>query len=82
MKVASLTEEVIRRLKHTSLELPHSSRMEALEKLTQKMSNNGHMGSFMKRIMIKGIVKFEITVFVDVITPMSEFFDGVEQYSI
>ena len=59
VKVASLTEEVVRRLKHTSLNLPNSSRMEALEALSQKMSNSGHMQSFMKRIMMKGIVKFE-----------------------
>ena len=34
VKVASLTEEVVRRLKHTSLELDHTSRMEALEALS------------------------------------------------
>ena len=30
VKVATLTEEVVRRLKHTSLELPQSSRLETL----------------------------------------------------
>ena len=30
-----------------------------MENLSQKMSNSGHMNSFMRRIMVKGIVKFE-----------------------
>ena len=49
VKVATLTEEVIRRLKHTSRSLPHSSRLEVLEDLAQKMSNSGHRNAFMTR---------------------------------
>merc|ERR1712106_665507 len=47
VKVASLTEHVIRRLKHTSQSLPHSLRMETLEKFSQKMVNSGHKVPFM-----------------------------------
>ena len=58
VKVASLTQEVVRRLKHTRLELPHSSRMDVLESFSQKMSNSGHMNAFIKRILVAGICKY------------------------
>ena len=53
MKVSSLTEEVIRRLKHTGGDLPDSQRLENLEDLCQKMSNMGQKSLFMKRILCK-----------------------------
>ena len=58
IKVSSLTQEVVRRLKHTSLTLPHSRRMETLERFSQKMANSGHSNNFMKRILLSGISKF------------------------
>ena len=58
IQVSSLTQEVVRRLKHTSLTLPHSRRMETLERFSQKMANSGHSNNFMKRILLSGISKF------------------------
>ena len=59
VKIASLKEEVVRRLKHTSVELPHTIRMETLEDLTQKMINSGHKPAFIKSILIGGILRYE-----------------------
>ena len=59
VKVSSLTEEIVRRLKHTREELPRSYRMETLEDISQKMKNSGHKENFMKRILTQGIVKYE-----------------------
>ena len=56
VKVSSLTEEIVRRLKHTREELPRSYRMETLEDISQKMKNSGHKENFMKRILTQGIV--------------------------
>ena len=58
-KLSSLTQEVVRRLLHTSRHLEYSCRVEALEKLCQKMVNSGHHSSFIKRVMISGICKYE-----------------------
>ena len=41
VKIASLTEHVIRRLKNTSQDLPIAYRLEALEGLSQRMANSG-----------------------------------------
>ena len=57
-QTASLVEEVVRRLKHTSESLPHSSRMEVLEKFSQKMANSGHRPKFMKKTLVIGIMKY------------------------
>ena len=59
VKLASLTQEVVRRLKHTSLELPHSSRLEVLELFSQKLTNSGHGQPFMERILLTGIAKYK-----------------------
>ena len=59
VKIASLTEHVIRRLKNTSQDLPIAYRLEALEGLSQKMANSGHKPEFMKRILTTGICKYE-----------------------
>ena len=53
-KFSSLSQEVVRRLIHTSRRLEKSSRMETLEKLCQKMTNSGHMPSYIKRVMVAG----------------------------
>ena len=59
MIVSSLTEEVVRRLKHTRRLLPDSHRLETLEDLSQKMINSGHKPQFIKRIISSGIAKYE-----------------------
>ena len=59
VKLASLTQEVVRRLKHTSLELPHSRRLEVLELFSQKLTNSGHGQPFMERILLTGIAKYK-----------------------
>ena len=59
LKVSSLTEEIVRRLKSTREELPLSYRMETLEDISQIMKNSGHSDQFMKRIQIAGISKYE-----------------------
>ena len=59
VKVASLKEEVVRRLKNTSHRLEHSKRLETLEDLSQKMRNSGHKPVFIKNILIRGILRYE-----------------------
>ena len=59
VKVSSLTEEVVRRLKHTSRGLEKSYRLETLEDFSQRMSNSGHKSQFMKRVLLTGIAKYE-----------------------
>ena len=81
VKIASLTEEVVRRLKHTSLDLPHSRRLETLEKLSQKMASSGHKNHFMRRIMISGIVKYERKVKNSRLDPVDKRFKPLYQPS-
>ena len=57
-KFASLTQEVVRRLLHTSRTLPSSHRMEKLERFCQKMANNGHKPSYVRKVIIAGIEKY------------------------
>ena len=58
-KLSTLTQEVVRRLLHTCRDLDYSHRVEALEKLSQKMINSGHHSCFIKRVMMSGICKYE-----------------------
>ena len=57
-KFASLAQEVVRRLLHTSRSLPSSHRMENIEKFCQKMTNSGHNKMYIKNVIISGIQKF------------------------
>ena len=57
-KFASLTQEVVRRLLHTSTTLSSSHRMENLERFCQKMANSGHKLSYVKNVVIAGIEKY------------------------
>ena len=57
-KFASLAQEVVRRLLHTSRTLPSSHRMENLEKFCQKMTNSGHNKTYIKSVIISGIEKY------------------------
>ena len=59
VKVTSLKEEVVRRLKHTSERLGHAKRMETLEDLSQRMVNSGHKPKFIRSILMGGILRFE-----------------------
>jgi hypothetical protein len=59
VKFASLTQEVVRRLLHTSRMLPLSNRMDNLERLSTKMATSGHKPEYIRSIMIAGIIKFE-----------------------
>ena len=58
-KLSSLTQEVVRRLLHTSKHLPKSNRLENLDRLSVKMMTSGHKQEFARKVMITGIVKFE-----------------------
>ena len=42
VKISSLTEEVIRRLKHTSEEIPNSHRLETMEHLSESKITSIH----------------------------------------
>jgi hypothetical protein len=59
VKVSSLQEEVVRRLKHTQSDLSNQDRLDVLEDLSQRMVNSGHKPSFIKRVLITGISKYE-----------------------
>ena len=57
-KLSTLTQDVVRRLLHTSRRLEDSSRMEALEKLSQKMVNSEHRPNYIKRVMQAGWMSY------------------------
>ena len=59
-KFSSLTQEVVRRLLHTSRTLPSSHRMENLERFCQKMANSGHKMSYIRNVTIAGIEKYTV----------------------
>ena len=48
VKLATLSEEVTRRLRNTSLEVEHSSQMEILERACKKMMTSGHKEIFVR----------------------------------
>jgi hypothetical protein len=58
-KFASLSQEVVRRLLHTSRSLPPSHRMENLEVFCQKMTNSGHNKQYIRNVIISGIQKYK-----------------------
>jgi hypothetical protein len=59
VKFSSLTQEVVRRLLHTSRRLPDDVMLECLEKLCQKMANSEHRPVYIKKVMISGITTYE-----------------------
>jgi hypothetical protein len=59
VKFSSLTQEVVRRLLHTSRRLPDIVRMDCLENLSQKMVNSDHKPIFIKKVMISGITSYK-----------------------
>ena len=54
-KFSALTQEVVRRLLHTSRRLPVSHRLENIEKFSQKMKNSGHKQHYIKKVVIAGM---------------------------
>ena len=58
VKLATLSEEVTRRLRNTSLEVNHSTRMEILERACTKMVTSGHKEVFIRKAVVRGINAF------------------------
>ena len=58
-KFASLAQEVVRRLLHTSRSLPHSHGLTNLNRFSQKMANSGHKLYYTKKVMVSGIMKYK-----------------------
>ena len=58
VKSSALTQEVVRRLLHTSRRLPEERMVECLEKLSQKMANSEHKSVYIRKVMITGIEKY------------------------
>ena len=58
VKSATLAEEVSRRLRNTSLDLDHSTRLEILERACVKMKTSGHTDTFIRRAVEQGIKAF------------------------
>ena len=62
VKSATLTEEIVRRLRNTSLELDTSERLAIIEKACVKMKTSGHSERFIRKAVIKEIKKFKFDV--------------------
>ena len=59
VKAATLSEEIVRRLRNTSQELDNSERLEILERACVKMKSSGHTEKFIRTAVAKGIKKFK-----------------------
>jgi hypothetical protein len=59
VKMNTLTEEITRRLRNTSLELDTSQRLEIMERACTKMKTSGHSEEFIRQAVEKGIGAFE-----------------------
>jgi hypothetical protein len=57
-KLSSLSEEVHRRLRNTSLDASQSKRMEIIERVCTKMATSGHKDKFILKSVTKGLDKF------------------------
>ena len=55
---ASLTQEVVRRLKNCSFDLPNSEKQGILSLFAQKMINSGHSVFSTQYILVHGVVKY------------------------
>ena len=62
VKMATLSEEIARRLRNTSLRLESSRRLEILEKACTKMKTSGHSDTFIRQAAEQGIRSFDETV--------------------
>ena len=59
VKLATLAEEISRRLRNTSMDLDHSCRMEILERACVKMKTSGHTDMFIRQAVEQGIRAFD-----------------------
>jgi hypothetical protein len=59
VKLASLSEEITRRLRNASLELDLSRRLEILEDACVKKKTSGHADKFIREAVSKGIRNFK-----------------------
>ena len=59
VKMSTLSEEVSRRLRNTSLELDSSCRLEVLERACVKMKTSGHNEMFIRQAVEQGIRSFD-----------------------
>ena len=57
-KLSSLTQEVVRRLLHTSRRLESTSWMKALENFSQKMINSEHRPNYIKKVLVAGWMNY------------------------
>ena len=58
-KFSSLSQEVVRRMLHTSRRLEDSSWMESLEDLTQRMVNSDHRPAYIQKVMVAGYTSYK-----------------------
>ena len=56
---STLTQDLVRKLLHTSRRLAEERMQECLEKLCQKMTNSEHRPVFIRKVMIAGIKKYD-----------------------
>ena len=56
--MSMLSGEVTRRLRNTSLEVDHSTRLDILERACTKMMTSGHRENFIRQAVVKGIGAF------------------------
>ena len=59
VKLATLSEEVARRLRNTSLKLDCTQRLEILERACVKMKTSGHTEDFIRQAVEQGIRAFD-----------------------
>ena len=59
VKLSTLSEEITRRLRNTSLDLESSCRLEILERACVKMKTSGHSEQFIRQAVEQGIRSYE-----------------------
>ena len=59
VKLATLTEEIARRLRNTSLRVDSARRLEILERACTKMKTSGHTEAFIRQAVEQGIKSFD-----------------------
>ena len=58
-KFSSLSQEVVRRMLHTSRRLEDSSWLESLEDLTQRMTNSDHRPAYIRKVLVAGFTSYQ-----------------------
>ena len=62
VKMSTLSEEISRRLRNTSLRLGSSRRLEIIEKACTKMKTSGHSDNFIRQAVEQGLRSFDMKV--------------------